>query len=78
MKPQFNYAKNCELDLLRATPTCDVEATSHLSLMEVETSGTILRPHLEVASGTEMRRTYLRVFVTSHWYVVQTDQFETS
>ena len=41
-------------------PTCDVAATSHLGLIYVETSRTMLRCHHDVATGTSMRRTYLR------------------
>ena len=39
---------------------CDVVATSHLGLILVETSRTMLRRHHDVATGTSMRRTYLR------------------
>ena len=41
-------------------PACDVVATSHLGLIQVETSRTMLRRHHEVATGASMRRTYLR------------------
>ena len=67
---------------LLSNPACDVVATSHLGLIWVETSQTMLRPHHDIATGTWIRRTYWDVFVTSHWYVATyhwhlegTDQF---
>ena len=37
----------------------DVVATSHLGLIQVEMSWTILSRHHDVATGTWMRRTYI-------------------
>ena len=41
-------------------PACDVVATSYLGLIKVETSRTMPRRYHDVATGTSMRRTYLR------------------
>ena len=39
---------------------CNVVATSQLGLIQVETSQTMLRCHRDIATGTSMRRIYLR------------------
>ena len=44
----------------RTHPACDVVATSHLGLIQVETSRTMLIRYHDVATGTSMRHTYLR------------------
>ena len=72
------YIKDHILRKKQTHPACDVVATSHLGLIQVETSRTMLRRHRDVATGTSMRRTYFRRLSTSHWYVNKTDQFETS
>ena len=41
-------------------PGMHVVATSHLGLISVETSRTMLRRHRGVSTGTSMRLTYLR------------------
>ena len=55
-KMQLNKLKSAGI----TQTTCDDVATSHLGLIYVGTSRTMLRRHHDVATGTSMRRTYLR------------------
>ena len=62
-KKTFNIrAKEIDIKIyhLKTHPACDIVATSHIGLIQVETSRTMLRRHHEVATGTSMRQTYLR------------------
>ena len=59
---KYNF-KNIDYDIevkISAHVASDVVATSHVGLILVETSQTMLRRHHDVATGTSMRQTYLR------------------
>ena len=56
----YNQNDQNEYIINTTHPACAVEGNSHLGLIEVEMSRTILRCHHDAATGTLMRRTYLR------------------
>ena len=59
---KYNF-KNIDYDIevkISAHVASDVVATSHVGLILVETSQTMLRRHHDVATGTSIRQTYLR------------------